>query len=405
MRLLDDRRLVAYTSTMDRDFTRLVDRLPDYQVGARDLSEILLTNVIMASEIPAPTFGEEFRTAFVLDRFNEYELQNTSTDEVGNALGILPGRTGDRTVLVVAHMDTVFSAKVDHTVTLEPEVITGAGIGDNSLGVAAVVTLPVLLDRLGIQFDADVVLMGSARSLGRGDIEGIRFFLNHTDVDIDYGICVEGAGLGRLSYATIGMLRGEIVCRVPEEYDWTRFGVVGAIVHINDVINRILEIPVPRRPRTSIVLNNVESGASFSTMPRQARLQFEILSESGDLVRQLGKQIGDITTEMTSQTGVEVSFDVLAERQPGGIAFSHPLAAGARSIISALGVDPRISPSTSDLSAFIDKGIPAITIGLTEGEQYNEEDERLLIDPMYLGMAQLVGLLTVIDGGFADEPQ
>ena len=387
---------------MDRDFTRLLDRLSEFQAGARDLSEILLTNLVMISEIPAPTFGEQQRMSFLLDRFNEYELQNCSTDEADNALGILPGRAGEQNILVVAHMDTAFLEKVDHTVSIEPTSVSGAGIGDDSLGLAAIATLPSLLSHLGIQLNSNVILMGSARSLGRGDIEGIRFFLNNKNVPISTGICVEGVKLGRLSYASIGMLRGEIHYRVPEEYDWTRFGAGGAIVNMNDVINRILEIPLPRRPRTSIVLNSIEAGASFNTIPRQATLQFEIRSESGEFVRRLGDQIGDIAAETSSQTGAEVEFNVLARRQPGGLGFSHPMAAQSRAIIKALGVNPRISPSTSELSAFIDHNIPAVTIGLTQGEHHNEENERLDIEPIYLGLAQLIGMLVAIDGGYAD---
>ena len=387
---------------MDREFARLLDRLPEFQAGARELSEILLTNLVMISEIPAPTFGEHRRMQFLLDRFNEYELQNCSTDEAGNALGILPGRSGEQNILVVGHMDTVFPEKVDHTVSIEPGAVSGAGIGDDSLGLAALVTLPQMLSHLGIELNANLIFMGSARSLGRGDIEGIRFFLDNRNVPISSGICVEGVKLGRLSYASIGMLRGEIHYRVPEEYDWTRFGAGGAIVNMNDVINRILEIPLPRRPRTSIVLNSVEAGASFNTIPRQATLQFEIRSESGELVNRLGDQISDICAETSSQTGAEVEFNVLARRQPGGIGFSHPLAAHARSIIKALGVNPRISPSTSELSAFIDQKIPAVTIGLTQGEHHNEVNERLDIEPVYLGIAQLVGLLVAIDEGYAD---
>ncbi len=390
---------------MDRDFARLLDRLPEFQQGARELSEILLTNLVMAAEIPAPTFSEGRRMEFLLDRFNEYELQNCSTDETGNALGILPGRTGKKSILVVAHMDTAFSHSVDHTVSIAPGVVSGAGIGDDSLGLAALVTLPQLLSHLGIELDSNIVFMGSARSLGRGDIEGLRFFLDNRNVQIAQGICLEGVKLGRLSYDSIGMLRGEINYRVPEEYDWTRFGAGGAIVSMNDVINRILEIPLPRRPRTSIVLNSMEAGASFNTIPRQATLQFEVRSESGEIVQRLGDQISDITAETSSRTGAEVEFNVLARRHPGGLGFSHPLAAHARSIIKALGVNPRISPSTSELSAFIDQGIPAVTIGLTQGESYNEEEERLDIEPIYLGIAQLIGLLLTIDGGFTDEPQ
>lgn len=387
---------------MDRDYARLLDRLPEFQNAARELSEILLTNLVMISEIPAPTFSEQRRMQFLLDRFNEYELQNCSTDEAGNALGILPGRSGEQNILVVGHMDTVFPEKVDHTVSIEPAVVSGAGIGDDSLGLAALVTLPQLLGHLGIELNSNIILMGSSRSLGKGNLEGLRFFLNNRNVPISQGICVEGVKLGRLSYASIGMLRGEIHYRVPEQYDWTRFGAGGAIVNMTDVINHILEIPLPRRPRTSIVLNSVQAGASFNTIPRQATLQFEIRSESGEIVSRLGDQISDIAAETSSRTGAEVEFNVLARREPGGIAFSHPLAATARSIIKALGVNPRISPSTSELSAFIDQKIPAVTIGLTEGEHHNEAIERLNIEAIYLGVAQLIGMLLAIDGGYTD---
>ncbi|MFW6215221.1 MAG: M20/M25/M40 family metallo-hydrolase [Alkalispirochaetaceae bacterium] len=388
---------------MHREFGSVLSAIPGYQERIRELNEILLTNLVMVSEIPAPTFGEQHRREFLMERFNEYDLQNTSTDEAGNALGILPGVSGERNILMVAHMDTIFLEKVDHTVQIEPGYISGAGIGDDSLGVAALVTLPLILRHLDIQLESNLILMGSARSLGKGDIEGIRFFLNNKELSVDYGICLEGYQLGRLSYASIGMLRGEITYSVPEEYDWTRFGAGGAIVNINEVINRILEIPLPRRPRTSIVLNSLESGASFSTIPTQAKLQFEIRSESGQIVEDLGNEIADICAEVSSQTGAAVLFHVLARRQPGGISFSHPLAAYAREILKQLNVHPRISPSTSELSAFIDNQIPAVTIGLTKGERYSEPGERLEIEPINLGLAQLLGLILTIDRGYCDE--
>ena len=388
---------------MNQNLTGLLNELPAFEKGVRELSEILLTNLVMVSEIPAPTFGEQRRMQFLLDRFIESEVQNGSTDETGNALGIIPGTTGEQNILVVAHLDTVFSEKIDHTVSIEPHFVSGAGIGDDSLGLAVIASLPYILDHLRIKLRSNIILMGSSRSLGRGDLDGLRFFLDNRNVPISTGICVEGVKLGRLSYSSIGMLRGEITYRVPEEYDWTRFGAGGAIVNMNDVINRILEIPLPRRPRTSIVLNSIEAGASFNTIPRQAQLQFEIRSESGEMVRTLGNRITDITAETSSQTGAEVVFQELASRQPGGIPYSHPLATNARSIIQALGITPRISPSTSELSAFIGHGIPAVTIGITEGEHHNEDVERLEIDPIYRGVAQLIGLLALIDGGDGDE--
>ncbi|MFW5684258.1 MAG: M20/M25/M40 family metallo-hydrolase, partial [Spirochaetota bacterium] len=388
-----------------QSFTSILDTLPTFQGGIHEISEILLTNLVMVAEIPAPTFHEQRRMEFLLERFNEYQLQNCSTDEKGNALSILPGEIGDRNILIVAHMDTVFGENEDHTVTIQPGYVAGLGVGDNSLGVASVATLPIILQQLGIRLESNLILMGSAQSLGRGNIEGIRFFLDNTDVPISAGICVEGVRLGRLSYSSIGMLRGEIDYDLPEEYDWTRFGAGGAIVNMNEVINRVLEVPLPRRPRTTIVFNSIESGAGFNTVPTRGSLQFEVRSESGPLVAELGETIENIAAEVSSHTGTDVHMEVLARREPGGISFSHPLAAGARRIMKGLDLNPRISPSTSELSAFIDKGIPAVTVGITTGENLNETNERVFIEPMTRGLEQLLGLIVAVDKGYCDEPK
>ncbi len=365
---------------------------------------MILANLVMISEIPAPTFSEQRRVQFLMDRFTEYGLQNCSTDEVDNALGILPGEEGKRNILVVAHMDTSFDTSADHSVTVEPDRVLGPGVGDNGLGLAVLATLPRALEEIGVQLRSNVLLMGSSRSLGRGDIEGLRFFLSNTNLPVSAGVCIEGVKLGRISYSSIGMIRCEISYTVPEEYDWTRFGAVGSIVVINEVINRILEIPLPRRPRTSIVLSSIEGGKSFDKLAKTAVLRFEIRSESDQMVLELRDQIEYIVAEVSSNTGAEVTFDVFAHRNPGGIAFSHPLATHAREIMRTLNIKPRISPSTSELSAFIDRDIPALTLGITDGENLNERGESIQIDPIFRGLTQLLGLIMAIDEGCCDEP-
>ena len=387
---------------MDSQFDELLRELPRYERSLRELSEIVLANLVMISEIPAPTFSEQRRVEFILDRMTDYGLQNTSTDEVGNALGMLPGESQKKNILIVAHLDTHIENSVDHTITVQTNRVYGPGVGDNGLGLAVMTSLPTILEHLHIKLNSNLVLVGSSRSLNRGNIEGLRFFLANSDVPISAGICVEGVKLGRLSHSSIGMMRCEISYTVPEEYDWTQFGAVSSIVVINEVINRILEIPVPKRPRTNIMLGSVRGGTTFGKMATNAVLRFEIRSESGEMVRELRDRIDHIVAEVSSDTGAEVSFDVFAQRKPGGIPFAHPLAKNAMKIMRALDIKPRISPSTSELSALIDKDIPALTIGLSDGENLTQPGEIILIDPIYKGISQLLGLILAIDRGYCD---
>lgn len=388
---------------MPTKFKELLDDLPVLEKQLEPLVGQVLSNLIYINEKPAPTFNEDLRCEEFLRRLSDGDLMgNCSADDMMNAYGILPGSQGDRNILIVAHLDTVFNDDTDHSVRVQPGFAEGAGVGDDSLGLAAVASLPALLKDLDINLRSNLILMGSSRSLGRGNIEGLRFFLDNSDFNINAGVCLEGVKLGRLSYSSIGMLRGELIHIIPETYDWTRFGATGAVENMNEVIDKILGIPLPRQPRTTIVLGSLEAGTSFNMVATKAILRFEIRSESEEVVKDLEEQFNYIAQESAANTGAEVHFNVLARRKPGGIAFSHPLTNIAKEIIQRLDIKPRLSPSTSELSAFIDKDIPALTIGLTDGENHMQPNERVFLGPLTKGLAQLVSLIQAIDGGICD---
>lgn len=384
---------------------RIIASLPFLREAASALQEVILASVVMIGEIPAPTFREQARVRFIENRFAEMGLQSCTIDERGNALGVLPGSRGEANILVVARADTVFPENVDHTISVHPEAVYGPGVGNNSVGAAVVATLPMILDLLEVRLQSNLILMGATRSLGRGNLEGLRFFLAHNKLPLRAGICVEGVPLGLLSHSSVGLVRGEVRCRLPDGYDWTRYGAVGSIVTLNEVINRILEIPLPKRPRTAVVFNSIEGGKSFDTNPSSAVLRLEIRSESWEMVRHLRSRLEEINAEVSAQTGSELELEIVTRRKPGGILYTHPLAIIARRILKALDIEPRKTPSTSDLAAFAARRIPALTVGITQGELESSAGEYIRIKPIYSGLAQLIGIIQAIDGGFCDDDQ
>lgn len=388
---------------MSESFEHILESLAGLESRIRDYRELILANLVMLGEIPAPTFKEEKRIEFLLNRFKEAELDKNSVDETGNGIGIIEGEEGDGNILVVAHADTVFSEKTDHTIEVQPDVVTGAGVADNSLGLSVLATLPTILEKLDIKLKNNLILMGATRSLGRGNLEGLRFFLSNFAKEIKAGIGLEGVEQGRLSHTSIGMKRGEITCSVPEEYDWSRFGDASAILTMNEVINRINAIRLPQRPRTSIILSSIQGGTSYNTTALNARLSFEIRSESADLVQHTDQVLHDIVTEVSTRSGDTINLDFFAQRKPGGIPFSHPLMRHTLQIMEKLEIPPRPGPSTSELSAFIDKKIPGITLGITKGDRIHEVNESIQIEPMFRGIAQVIGTLLAIDGGYCEE--
>jgi tripeptide aminopeptidase len=378
-----------------------LERLPDLRTHSLAAREILLANLIMLGEIPAPTFEEEARQRCLQDRFVMAGLQNCSTDEVGNVYAIRPGTAPEEereNILLVAHADTFHAASEDHTVSVQSDTVSGLGLGDNALGMAVLATLPMLLDALGIEFKRNLILMGASRSLGLGNLEGLKFFLENKKLPVAAGISLEGFRLGRLSYSSTGMLRGRVSCRVPEEFDWTMRGTLGAVQVLNDVISRICEIPLPQKPRTNIILGQVRGGRSFNRIALRGSLSFEIRSDSAEIVERIRRRIEGIVDELTSQSGVDVLVDFFAERSPGALPFDHPLVESVRAILERLGIEARNDPSISELSAFLDRDVPAITVGLTTGDKHEDEPDLLKIDPIFDGVAQLLALLLSVDG-------
>ncbi|MBP7829133.1 MAG: peptidase dimerization domain-containing protein [Kiritimatiellae bacterium] len=385
----------------------ILDSLPGLQAAAGALREQLLANLVMIGEIPAPTGHEQARVEFLLQRFAEGGLQHCSTDEIHNGAGLLPGTEGQRTLLLAAYADTAVPDDTEQTIEVETDRVVGPFVVDNCIALAALATLPALLEKAGVRLRSNVLFLAAARSYGRGNLEGLKFFLDHAASPVHAGLCVEGVQLGRLNYACLGMLRGEITCRLPDEYNWAQHGATGSIIPMNDVITRINRIAVPRRPFTSVVLGMIHGGISHQNIARQTTLGLEIRSESAEILQQLRDQIEDIAEELSAQSGVVVTADFFARRAPGGLDRAHPLVRAGHAVLSRLGLAPMTYLTTSGLSAFAARRIPALTLGVTTGERLgrlDEFDEACAIGPMATGLAQLAGLLLAADGDPADEP-
>lgn len=384
----------------------LLKDLPRFRDAAAAMQDIILANLVMIGEIPAPTGAEDQRVQLILQRLSECGLQNCSTDEKGNGYGVFLGEQGSRNILISAHADTFVSDAVDQTIEVGKDRLVGPFVGDNSLALAAMVSLPNLFDRLQIRLKSNLLLIATVKSLGRGNLEGLKYFLANSAMPIHAGVCLEGVQLGRLNYSCLGMFRGEIICRLSDDYNWAQFGATGAIIPMNDVISRINKIPLPRRPLTSIVMGSIEGGLTYHNIARQVTLRFEVRCEASDLLKQIRQQIENIAAEVAAQSGVKMKLDIFSEREPGGIDISHPAVESARAIISALGLEPMMYPTTSAVAAFIDKKIPAVTLGIASGErkgELDEIDEAVSIAPIFTGMAQLAGVILAMDGGLVRE--
>ena len=381
--------------TAAEELQAAVRELPQRLEGYR---EMLLANLVMIGEIPAPTFKEQARIEFVKQRFVECGLEQVSSDTAGNGLGILRGRTGRHAILLHAHADTPFPETLPHTLNVEPERVVGPGVADNALGLAAIVTLPTILDNLGISLDNDLVFMASVRSLGRGNLEGLRAFLVTTQLPLLAGLSIEGVPLGRMDYVSQATVGAEITCRVDPEHPVE----AGAIPALNQVITQLRAMELPAESQTRLVLGSIAGGTSYKAPALSATLRFQLRGDADPVVDGITEQIVAICDAVARSTGVRVEFDVIARTRAGGLPDDHPLVVRTRHILEGLGIDPLPPTHSSAASVFLEQHIPSITLGVSYGAHRGEPSEYVEIAPMLKGLAQLIGVLQAIDGGCCD---
>lgn len=379
-------------------------RTRDHIDGIQSIMETILTNIVLLGQIPAPTFQEHNRTAALLDRLAEFQVDECTTDGYQNPIGIIHGKSQTQPpIFVVAHLDTPFGTDIDHNYSVTAERISGAGVMDNSIGVGVLTSLPEIFRHLKLEFQSDIVLTGVIQSIGKGNLRGIRHLLKTWSTPIRGAICIESADLGRLSHYSDGMIRGEVACDAQAGPSERRCSRPNAILVINEVIDEILALRLPQRPRTEIVIGTIAGGLKHGAPANEARLGFEIHSDSDEMVKSLYTDILDIIEGLGHVYETGLTLETISNVSAARLAHNHPLVKAVSQIMTSLEVSPVSSPSESELSIFLSRGIPAVTLGITSGERQQERNASARIAPISQGIAQVIATIQAIDKGVCDE--
>ena len=381
-----------------------LEKLPALVDEVKSLKEIIITNIVLIGQTPAPTFREKKRSKLFMDRLAEFQVDEVATDGYRNPIGIVRGRDSSKPpIFVLAHLDTFFEKDQPINYIIKENTITGPGILDNSLGVGVITSLPAIFKRLDLQFESDIVLAGTIQSIGKGNLRGVRHLLKTWPTPIRGGICIEGVELGRLNYFSDGMIRGEIHCSVSGDRGQLDEYPPNAIIVLNEVINEVMNLKISQRPRSRIVIGKIRGGANHGKIAIEAALGFEIQSDSYKIVKNIFSHIKDIVEGIRHENKVDLNLKTISNLRAARLKYNHPLVKHSAAVMQTLGIKPYSKSTESAQSIFLSQKIPAVTLGITHGENVYKDKATMEIEPMYTGIAQVIGVLKAIDGGVCDE--
>lgn len=391
---------------MKKDITldAILKKIPSFIDQIKSIKEVIISNIVLIGQTPAPTFHEEARTEIFLERLSDAQADYCSTDDYNNPIGIILGQSGGAKppIFVVAHMDTFFTADLGHNYIIRKNSITGPGILDNSVGIGVLASMPIILRKLNIRFESDIVLAGVTQSIGTGNLQGIRHLINNWNEPIRGAVIIEGADLGRLSYYSEGIIRGEIICNVTVMERGKHRYKPNAILILNEVINEIMAMELPQRPRSRVIIGKISGGFKHGVIALDARLGYEIQSNSDDMVKRMYHGIMDIVEGIGHEHQVDLKLNIISNLYPATLKYKHPLVKSTVAIMKRLGLKPASHSSESELSVFLTRNIPAVTLGITDGKNLHLEQATMKIDPMFTGIAQIIGTIMAIDSGVCE---
>ncbi len=380
-----------------------LDVLPSFVDQIRKIREIIISNIVLIGQISAPTFYERRRAEALVERLADFQADECTIDDFGNPIGVIRGTSTERqSIFVVAHLDTFSDVETDQNYEVTDKTISGMGVSDNSAAVGVLASLPAVFNRLGVAFESDIVLVAPTQSLARGNLRGIRRLLQTWPTPIRGAICLESVELGRLNYHSDGMIRGEISCSIASERQWGRHHQPNAIIVINEVINAILGLRLPQKPRTQIVIGKIAGGFNHGNIAYDADIGFEIRSDADEIVKALYSDMRDIVDGINKAFAVDLKLNRISNLNATRLPYNHPLVKCASRILNRLGVEAVSEPSETALSIFLQRNIPAITLGLTHGDNYHQDGAMIEIEPIYKGISQIPALIMAMDSGVCD---
>ncbi len=332
-------------------------------------------DLITLTEVLAPPFMEEERGKVFAKMLEEAGVDSIWTDKVGNVIGLRKGTSGESGYVGVdAHLDVVFPEGTDVTVKKVGDTLKAPGIGDDTRGLAMVISMLKAMNKSGIKTEKDILFVGTVGEEGLGDLRGMKYMFNESGLDIDSWIAIDGGSLGRISNAGLGSKRYKLHIKGQGGHSWGSFGLANphhalgrAITVFSDAA---WEYTSSTMPKTSFNVGRIGGGTSVNSIPFESWMEVDMRAiepKNLDEIEIIFKESVEKAITEYNASGVrgEVTYELIkiGDRPSGELPASLPLIQRTMAATKLFGATPRLGRGSTNINIPVAKGIPAVCIG------------------------------------------
>src|SRR5882762_11888685 len=284
------------------------------------------------TEIPAPPYKEKVRAEYYQKRMQELGFKDASIDGEGNVIALRKGSGSGRPKLVVsAHLDTVFPESTDVTVKEKDGAILAPGIGDDSRGLAALLSLVKAMNENAIATVGDLLVVGTVGEEELGNLRGVKA-LFRDDADIDGFISIDGLGITRVVNQATGSHRYEMIFKGPGGHSFQEFGLPSAIHAMGRAIAKISDLQTPSDPKTTFTVGTVSGGTSVNAIAAEAKMTVDMRSDSTEELLKLEARLLDLVKQAVVEENARwktdkmtVEIKLIGDRPAGIVSMDSPI--------------------------------------------------------------------------------
>lgn len=326
------------------------------------------------TEIPAPPFGEGPRGERVAAYMEEIGLERVRRDSAGNVVADLPGADAGPALMISAHLDTVFPDGTDVRVREEDGRWVGPGISDDGRGLAALLMVARALRRAGVPLRSGIRFAATVGEEGSGDLRGAKqlFEEGGEGRDVRGFLSLDGAGLGRIVTRGLGVRRLRLTARGPGGHSWADRDAPNPIHALAQAVAEMERLSLPGGPPVGLTVARWSGGSSINAIPREAWIELDLRSESGNYLRTVEEQVRKIAagalgsanaTSEGDRGKLSLAVEVIGDRPAGATDPDSSLVQAAVDATRSVGAVPELVASSTDSNIPMAHGIPAVTMG------------------------------------------
>lgn len=320
--------------------------------------------------IEAPTFAEKARAEDYRKRLERLGLQDVHIDGHGNVLGKLPGKGQGPTVLLEAHLDTVFPFGTDVTPVDKDGKIYAPGICDDTRGLAANLSVIRAFLETGIETEGDIIFAGTVAEEGMGGMAGMKALLaDHPEIRAT--ISIDGAGCDTIVYEGTGIRNYEVTYTGPGGHAYGAFGTPSPLHAAARAVAKLSDMRPPASPKTTFTVSLIEGGHQIHAIAQTATFKINLRSDDPEELDKLEAQAIALfeagareENERWSSDAITVKYERILDVPAGTQPQDAVIVQAAWQATEEIGVQPRLVPGgCTNTNMPISLGIPAVTLG------------------------------------------